>query len=186
LTSPIVVCVTCYGFGNFFEVFGKHGQPRPVRRKCSRRLVRREEIEPAINKPSNDGPAAAKVIESDACYDALLQYQDRGPMLGTIFAISAMRFRGVQKNQGSMLHRGVAVLALVVAISPAHAGLIEYSFSVELDPSRSHSTSYGEFGLVPFCRSFVIGGFLFDDAAPRTFHSEALLGPSRSGRTDSR
>ena len=82
-----------------------------------------------------------------------------------------------------MLRPGFALVGLL-AFSPADAALIEYSFSAELDPSRSNSTLYEEFGLVPFSRSFVTGGFLFDDAAPMTSHRDYQInGASGSSST---
>lgn len=82
-----------------------------------------------------------------------------------------------------MFHRGFALLA-VLAVTPARAALIEYSFTAELDPSRSSSTLYDEFGLVPFSRSFITGGFLFDDAAPMTSHRDYQInGASGSSST---
>jgi hypothetical protein len=70
-----------------------------------------------------------------------------------------------------MFHRAIAVLALL-AISPAHATLIEYSFSGTLNwPYQSFpSSSYEAFGVK--VGDSITGGFLFDDAAPRTSYTE--------------
>ena len=66
-----------------------------------------------------------------------------------------------------MLHRGFAVLGLL-AISPAHATLIEYSFT-------STIAGYGgdignDFGVE--VGDSIKGGFVFDDAAPMIAHAE--------------
>jgi PEP-CTERM motif-containing protein len=69
-----------------------------------------------------------------------------------------------------MLYRGVAVLGLL-AVSPAHAALIEYSFTSTIANYGSgvHETFGVEVG------DTINGGFLFDDAAPRTSYSEDLI-----------
>ena len=70
-----------------------------------------------------------------------------------------------------MLRKGLALLAFLV-LSPAHATLIEYSFT-----SRVYSTTppYPFFpgGLVGGTR--INGGFVFDDAAPRTSYQEEWI-----------
>jgi len=70
-----------------------------------------------------------------------------------------------------MFHRAMAVVALL-AISPAHATLIEYSFSAQLSwPYRSFpDSSYEAFGVE--VGDLITGGFLFDDAAARTSHTD--------------
>ncbi|HET7607761.1 MAG TPA: PEP-CTERM sorting domain-containing protein [Gammaproteobacteria bacterium] len=78
-----------------------------------------------------------------------------------------------------MSHRAIAVIALL-AISPAHAALIEYSFSGTLYwpyPSWP-SSSYEAFGVELGER--ITGGFLIDDAAPRTSYTEPRSGWSTS------
>src|SRR5690242_1516735 len=71
-----------------------------------------------------------------------------------------------------MFHRATAVVALL-AISPAHATLIEYSFSAQLSwPYFSYpDRSYEAFGVN--VGDQITGGFLFDDAAPMTSHTES-------------
>ena len=79
-----------------------------------------------------------------------------------------------------MFHRGFALLA-VLAVAPAHATLIEYSFTAELTGARSVPFSVlGEFGLPVYGPSYVTGGLLFDDAAPRTSYEEGHLAGASS------
>jgi len=69
-----------------------------------------------------------------------------------------------------MLHRGFAVLGLF-AISPAHASLIEYSFSSTI---AGYGGSVGDdFGVE--VGDPIQGGLLFDDAAPMTAHSQSEI-----------
>jgi PEP-CTERM motif-containing protein len=72
-------------------------------------------------------------------------------------------------REARMFHRGFALLA-VLAITPAHAALIEYSFSADLTGAAGMSI-LEEFGLNPR-GDYVTGGFLFDDAAPMTLHQD--------------
>lgn len=66
-----------------------------------------------------------------------------------------------------MLHRGFAVLGLL-AISPAHATLIEYSFTSTI---AGYGGSVGnDFGVE--VGDSIKGGFIFDDAATRTAYVE--------------
>ncbi|HET7609683.1 MAG TPA: PEP-CTERM sorting domain-containing protein [Gammaproteobacteria bacterium] len=69
-----------------------------------------------------------------------------------------------------MLYRGVAVLGLL-AVSPAHAALIEYSFTSTLaDYGTGAQENFGvEVG------GPANGGFAFDDAAVRTYYSQDLF-----------
>src|SRR5262245_44178989 len=69
-----------------------------------------------------------------------------------------------------MLGRGVALLGLV-ALSPAHASLIEYAFTSTItDLSGNVHEDFGvEVG------DTITGGFLFDDAASRTSYTEDLV-----------
>jgi hypothetical protein len=69
-----------------------------------------------------------------------------------------------------MVNRGVALLALV-ALSPAHASLIEYSFTSTV--SRLGGTVHEDFGVE--VGDTITGGFLFDDAAARTSYKEDLI-----------
>jgi hypothetical protein len=70
-----------------------------------------------------------------------------------------------------MFNRAMAVVALV-AISPARATLIEYSFSAQLSwPYSSFpDSSYEAFGVE--VGDLITGGFLFDDAAATISHTE--------------
>jgi len=78
-----------------------------------------------------------------------------------------------------MLHRGFALIA-ALAVFPVHAGLIEYSFTSQVDTAYGH-TPPGAFGGLNG-GDIVTGGFLFDDAAPRitTYPS----GPGTTSRYD--
>jgi len=79
-----------------------------------------------------------------------------------------------------MFHRGFALVA-VLAVAPAHATLIEYSFTAELTGARSVPFSVlGEFGLPVYGPSYVTGGLLFDDAAPRISYTEYMGSGSTS------
>ena len=71
-----------------------------------------------------------------------------------------------------MSHRAMALVALL-ATSPAHATLIEYSFSAQLSwPYPSYpDSSYEAFGVG--VGDDITGGFLFDDTAPMTSHTES-------------
>lgn len=69
-----------------------------------------------------------------------------------------------------MLHRGFAVLGLL-AISPAHATLIEYSFSSTI--AGYGGTVGNDFGVE--VGDAIKGGFVFDDAAPMTLHVEGEI-----------
>lgn len=69
-----------------------------------------------------------------------------------------------------MLHRGFAVLGLL-AISPAHATLIEYSFTSTI---AGYGGNVGnDFGVE--VGDSIKGGFTFDDAAPMTAHQEGEI-----------
>ena len=72
-----------------------------------------------------------------------------------------------------MFHRGFALLA-VLAITPAHATLVEYAFTARVDGFTSIAT-VRVFGLNPNGDT-VTGGFIFDDAAPMTSHEEHQFG----------
>src|SRR5712671_6359529 len=79
-----------------------------------------------------------------------------------------------------MLRRVFALLGLL-ALSPADATLIEYSFSGSLfGPVAPYylSTTHEAFGVEEGDR--ITGGFLFDDAAPRTSYTELADGSSTS------
>jgi hypothetical protein len=71
-----------------------------------------------------------------------------------------------------VLHRVLAVPALL-ALFPAHAALIEYSFEAEIWRDHSMEVAVQAFG-VQFGDT-ITGGFLFDDAAPRTSYSELTV-----------
>ena len=75
-----------------------------------------------------------------------------------------------------MFKRGLALLA-VLAVTPAHAALIEYSFTAFVNGNSSNEMRFPApleaFGLER--QPWVTGGFLFDDAAPRTSYSEQLI-----------
>ena len=80
-------------------------------------------------------------------------------------------------SEARMLHRGFALLA-ALAISPAHAALIEYSYSFR---SESYA-AYTNFGIPQ--GDTITGGFLFDDTAPRTSHTESPNGGGIIGLPD--
>jgi PEP-CTERM motif-containing protein len=69
-----------------------------------------------------------------------------------------------------MVNRGVALLGLV-ALSPAHASLIEYSFTSTVTDLGGNV--YQDFGVE--VGDTITGGFLFDEAAARTSHQEDLI-----------
>jgi len=69
-----------------------------------------------------------------------------------------------------MLHRGFAVLGLL-AITPAHATLIEYSFTSTI--AGYGGTVGNDFGVE--VGDSIKGGFIFDDAAPMTAHVEGEI-----------
>src|SRR5258706_14477218 len=80
-------------------------------------------------------------------------------------------------SEARMLHRGFARLD-ALAISPAAAELIEYSYSFR---SESYA-AYPNFGIPQ--GDTITGGFLFDDAAPRTSHTERPNGGAVVGLPD--
>ena len=69
-----------------------------------------------------------------------------------------------------MVNRGVAILGLV-ALSPAHASLIEYSFTSTV--SNLGGNVHQDFGVE--VGDTITGGFLFDDTAARTSFKEDLI-----------
>ena len=81
-----------------------------------------------------------------------------------------------------MFHRAIAVVALL-AISPARATLIEYSFSATLNPAPFppyySTTTHEAFGVAEG-QHVITGGFLFDDAAPRISYTEYMGSGSTS------
>jgi hypothetical protein len=70
------------------------------------------------------------------------------------------------KEETHMLHRVLTLLGLLL-ISPAHAALIEYSFNAS---ALCVSPCQGALGIRT--GDTITGGFLFDDAAPRTSYQE--------------
>jgi hypothetical protein len=70
-----------------------------------------------------------------------------------------------------MFQRGIALLA-VLAATPAHATLIEYSFTGGF--RNATVLVLEDFGVDPNHAAFT-GGFVFDDAAPRTSYEESLV-----------
>jgi hypothetical protein len=75
-----------------------------------------------------------------------------------------------------MIHRGFALLGVIALSLPAHASLIEYSFTATLCGCNFNSENlpYSAFGLEN--GDTITGGFLFDDAAPLTGYSEQSMG----------
>ena len=71
-----------------------------------------------------------------------------------------------------MVYRLLAVPAFL-SLFPAHAALIEYSFEAEIWRDSSTEVAVQAFG-VQFGDT-ITGGFLFDDAAPRTSYSELTV-----------
>ena len=69
-----------------------------------------------------------------------------------------------------MFNKGVALLGLL-ALSPAHASLIEYSFTSTI--TNLDGNLQEDFGVA--IGDKITGGFLFDDAAPRTSYTEDLI-----------
>ena len=69
-----------------------------------------------------------------------------------------------------MVNRGVALLGLV-ALSPAHASLIEYSFTSTV--TNLGGNVHQDFGVE--VGDTITGGFLFDDSAARTSFNEDLI-----------
>lgn len=80
-----------------------------------------------------------------------------------------LQVQGIQ-GESFMLHRGFAVLGLL-AISPAHATLIEYSFTSTI--GGYGGTVGDDFGVE--VGDSIKGGFVFDDAAPMTAHVEGEI-----------
>lgn len=77
-----------------------------------------------------------------------------------------------------MVHRGFALLIALLAY-PAHATLLEYSFSATLyHPNYAPRLANEAFGAEVGDR--ITGGFLFDDAAPRTSYTAWPDGESTS------
>src|SRR6185503_3352097 len=80
-----------------------------------------------------------------------------------------LQVQGIQ-GESFMLHRGFAVLGLL-AITPAHATLIEYSFTSTI--AGYGGTVGNDFGVE--VGDSIKGGFIFDDAAPMTAHVEGEI-----------
>src|SRR6185503_5034441 len=80
-----------------------------------------------------------------------------------------LQVQGIQ-GESFMLHRGFAVLGLL-AISPAHATLIEYSFTSTI--AGYGGTVGNDFGVE--LGDAIKGGFIFDDTATMTAHVEGEI-----------